>query len=124
MKIRILEDFAIAVMELEDGTMEILRIAGEPAIKPAPVPPKPTLTPKAKVPLSVDQLTGGLLGAHGCRPDAKHPYVVLVMGVPMFASSKAYPDRVKAMLQQGASPDAVLILDTRSGVLYGVEGVS
>jgi hypothetical protein len=54
----------------------------------------------------------------GCMPDERHPYIVFIVGVPVFAASSKIPDRVKAMIVSGLPPQLFRVLDTRDGKVY------
>lgn len=53
--------------------------------------------------------------------DEKHPYVVFVAGVPAFSSSKSVPERVSAMIANGAPVGMFMIMDVRTGEMRMLE---
>lgn len=57
----------------------------------------------------------GQIGA--VRTDKRHHYVVIVGGVPMFASSSLLPDRLKALMAMGIPMEACMVLDVTNGAI-------
>jgi hypothetical protein len=73
-------------------------------------------------PLMGKKAVEAVAGFHGCKVDEKHPYLILIAGVPVFSASSKTPDRVKAMIGAGLPPTLFAAFDTRSGEVFVVGG--
>ena len=116
MKIHITEDGQMVISGADGNPTEMHTIAieGKAAEHGLPVAPASKEPEDSKTSASTAK-TGVKVGA--VQTDTRHPYVAIVGGVPMFASSGPVPERVKALLLIGVPPEAVQILDVRSGAL-------
>ena len=54
------------------------------------------------------------------KVDDRHPYVVVLNGVALYASSSQIPDRVKMLIMTGVPAGAFIVVDARTGQGYGI----
>lgn len=108
----------------EDGMPEVilgngsLTFAGSVPKMAEPVAPLKAAAPKELVPIAKIPLAAEHQAA--LKADRAHPYLVYVGGLFAFRSSHVAGERYQRLLAKGCPPEAIQVLDLKTGLVMGV----